>query len=266
MKKIFMIFAVCFNTTSVFATAGDPINTPSQFEILSGYNFTSNRGYNYMKDGTCAVTTRSNDRANEYLYAANTNTGSAYEADTTQCPNNTQICILGYSTVENDTKTNHCWHADVPRGLGGDSWISDKSLENCSGGKWTPRSANKIPVFVNNRGQILATAPTYTSGNLVDSLIGTDVVNDFDIKCVAYICIESDNSLSYGCQDGSCTDGCPDDDTTPPAPDPDPAPDPVDPSPAPVPDPVPTPTPTNDGPHKNTVQPYLDALKAKCKK
>ncbi len=250
-----MIFAVCFNTTSVFATAGDPINTPSQFEILSGYNFTST----YMKDGDCAVTTRSNDRANEYLYAANTNTGSAYEADTNQCPNNTQICILGYSTVENDTKTNHCWHADVPRGLGGDSWKSDKSLEDCSGGKWTPRRANKTPVFVNNRGQILVTAPTYTYGNLVDSLIGTDVVNDFDIKCVAYICIENDYSLSYGCQDGSCTDGCPDDDTTPPAS------DSVDSSPVPGTDPAPTPSTPNIQ-HRDTVKPYLDALDAKCKK
>ncbi|MBQ9540180.1 MAG: hypothetical protein IJU89_02035, partial [Alphaproteobacteria bacterium] len=115
---------------------------------------------------------------------------------------------------------------------------------------WSKNSTNKRAVFV-----ILPAEKVITdaNGKYPNSLISQQNLSDH--YCVGYICPNGPND-EYGNPDGSC-------DTTPPAP------DPVDPSPVPDDDtvnpPAPTPT-TNDGPHKNTVQPYLDALKTKCKK
>lgn len=209
MKKIFMIFAVFVGFAPAFATSGDLI-PDSDFQKLVSFRYKKIGGKNYMQKDTCDVMLRTRDRANEYLYANNTNTGYSYEADSARCPHNTQICILGYSTVENETKTNSCWHADVPRGMSGDLWKPDGTIADCSGGKWTPKSSKKVPVFVNTQNKILVTSGT-KSGNIIDSLIGTNITNDFDVKCVAYVCIELDYSISYGCNDGTCDDNCPND-------------------------------------------------------
>ncbi len=84
------------------------------------------------------------------------------------------------------------------------------------------------------------------STNIIKTIVGTNPTDDYDLDCIAYICDNGDNKFSYGCQDGSCTDGCPNDIT-------------VDP------DQNPTPSPTDPNvTNRNSAKPYLDAIDNQC--
>ncbi len=259
MKKIFMIFAVCFITlhNASFGLDEYPIHNLSL------------DANGYAKKGRCEATTSCNTN-NEYIHFGSS---MCYEADNSGdgCRDGLIACILGQSEIKEGIGKilyNGCWKADTGGVMYDDEWLvvkntsdADFKIPDCHtviGAPWTPNGSGKKTVFVTRNTTLCKDNPkgciiVDTSKKRASSIIfeNTTYLNNLKL-CVGYICTNNTNN-GYGNPNGSC-------DTTPPAP------DPVDPSPAPGPDPAPTPTPTNDGPHKNTVQPYLDALNAKCKK
>lgn len=256
MKKIFMIFAVC-----VFAST--ELSFGLQLHKKNTLDLYENK---YDQQGQCQIRTGTkceNEEEFVHFKDPNTNKTYCYEADNDGsdqgCQNYQTICILGVSRRTDGTGTtasNGCWTALTS---GDDEMIkSSIQLQFChdhdgtitTTKPWTGPGTGKELVFVAKSDE----APIVDENDkFAKSIIFKDSNSARDnILCIAYICPDGTND-GYGNPDGSC-------DTTPPAP------DPVDPSPAPGPDPAPTPTPTNDGPHKNTVKPYLDALDAKCKK
>lgn len=248
MKKILFVFLITqFGFIShVWAIAGAEIPA-SKFVDLTTPEFDNSDIY--MQDGKCKYKDLpGNDRrSNEYLYLSNTNSGNGYEADNSRCGNNIQVCVSGYSTVSTKTSHNQCWVADVPR-WGGDSWKPKLSISECIStplSPWTGQSSEKTPVFVNKRQKIMK-----HGNNIIKTIVGTNPTNDYDLDCIAYICDNGDNKFSYGCQDGSCTDGCPNDTT-------------VDPDPNPNQNPTPSPT-DPDVTNRNSAKPYLDAIDNQC--
>jgi len=249
MKKVISCFLLAqFGFLShAWAIAGAEIPASKFVDLATKATFSDDGGYAFMKDNKCAYENLpGNDRrSNEYLYLSNTNSGKGYEADNSRCGNNIQVCVSGYSTVSTKTSHNQCWTADVPR-IGGDSWKPKISIPECtptSSSPWTGQSSEKTPVFVNKRQKIMM-----QSTNIIKTIVGTNPTNDYDLDCIAYICDNGDNKFSYGCQDGSCTDGCPNDTTVDPTPNPDPTPSPTDPN------------VTN----RNSAKPYLDAIDNQC--
>ena len=212
MKK-FLISLLCIFgiTPNVLATAGTVIPTTQFINLVGRYDFSTQQGISYMRSGKCQLK-QDSDRDDEYLHVNDTD--GVYEADNADdCPNNTEICVLGYSTVKNDTKNNACWRASAPTGWHEDKWVlsSNPNFKDCSesGGNWTIPSPDKIPVFVTKQNKILL-----HNTDMIKTLVGRNVAIDFGIKCIAYICDATDQHgtrFSYGCQDGSCEDGCPND-------------------------------------------------------
>ena len=119
------------------------------------------------------------------------------------------ICVAGYSsTVSNGDRKNTCYAAS--RGWGGsilpgnDTWKLDSQtpLPDCpiSSTNWTKEGPNKIGVFVTTDGKIITT----TTGRPVRSINTQNIRSEYKVKCVAYVCVDIDNNITYGNDDGSC--------------------------------------------------------------
>lgn len=259
MKKLFTTFFLAFTlfTSNLCALSGPEI--PADKFVIDTENIYSREGYMHYKN--CKYINRSLDDDDEFLYASDTIFGNSYEAgdDSLECEGSLAICILGYSTVRYTAIYNNCWNSVLD--TWNDKWESSSTikLSECDTtlGPWTKRTSKKIPVFVttDNRIKQAQRLSSEAPPILVKSIIGnkgftdntgSNLLKDNDVQCVAYICDAGDGKYSYGCADGSCADPCPE-----PAPEPDPAP-------------IPGPEPGNTTPvHRNTVKPYLDALKQK---
>lgn len=268
MKKIFMIFAVCFLGLS----------TPTL-----GYNTIEQQCYNNTKESSYLPTSSGiNIFGNDndwFCYGVSNNKISCFLADSDACIKNTVVCALGTYTqpVSNWTRTQNGYQttysgaligqrvcATAYQGSGSDKWYDKddfqqpKTFTDCTDTKWQRNDSisktNEVMV-INNKAEI-------SNNNYpMQYWIHYDI-NDspkYPEICVGYYCAGADGKYTEPCDDGTCSDNCPDDDTTPPDP------DPVDSSPVPGTDPAPTPS-TPNIPHRDTVKPYLDALDAKCKK
>ena len=135
----------------------------------------------------------------------------------TKCTNGTQIYIKTPSGISASRKseTPQCWEASVKptgNGLFNRQWKQCQNIPNCERqfpDKWySNQNRDKVPVFVNNAGEVIL----YEGAKLPSSLIIK--YNDsttVDLACIGYAC-KTGNIYTYGCQDGSCTPGCPDDD------------------------------------------------------
>ena len=188
---------------------------------------------NYHKAGKCGVHNIPSDdlRDEENLFFGNCYSSHyGYTSDDdgseTWC-NEQYVCVLGPSCSDNRQQMNHCWFADTD-GPWGDEWDEGYSLTECTGGKWTPNSADKIQVFVNQSDEVIQSDKGLFPSSIVEPA-------SFNLKCYAYIC----KNGTYGCKDGSCPaagQSCDKKQTD-------------------------TELPTK---HRNTAQPYLQALKSTC--
>lgn len=254
MKKLsttFFLVSALF-TSNLCALSGPEIPA-DKFYTIAQTNTKTYTNEGYMNYENCKYINRNLDDDDEFLYAGDTISGRSYESgnDSLECPNGRQVCILGESIVDDTIKNNNCWVSVID--TWNDKWeSSETTLPDCdtSSGPWTKYSSEKIPVFVNKRNQIMQTVVSIEGTDttlLIKSIVGNNPLEDNDVQCVAYIC-KSDDKYSYGCSDGFCTESCPE----------------LEPEPEPGPDPAPEPTPGNTTPvHRNTVKPYLDALKQK---
>lgn len=245
MKKI-CIFLYMFLgfIPYAFARSGDLVQLSKTSSISSSGNF--------MTAGNCRPRTYSGT-GDEYLYVGNTpGSGTGYEADNGDCAQPTQICVVGSSVSDDDTGFNSCWQSKETgmTFLGefgtDDEWQKTEVIPDCPTGdknKWTKNSSDprKVPVFVTTDNTVLTTAsPIY----LLKTIVGTNVKQTMHIQCIAYVCKNSDDTISYGCPDGSCADPCPNSATSDDTPSDNSNPD----------------SDPNAAKHRKTVQSYLQIL------
>ena len=172
----------------------------------------------YFHKGNCKTERNFKASSDDWLVVSDKgalqNFTVAYKVDGGKCSDigksKDAICVAGFAQLEQKTYKNTCFHANrawagswLP---GNDEWELDAQapLPDCpiDGKSWTAAGPDKIAVFVKRNNSIITTK----SGKPVRSLNTASIVNDYDVKCIAYVCVDTMNSnhITYGNADGSC--------------------------------------------------------------
>ena len=215
MKKLFVIFTVCF--LCAICTPKHAYSIEMSFS--SDLTLDSN-GYAYKDD--CKVVSSQCDDSDDCLHIGRTNTCYIADDDGSEkfCEMH-GVCVLG-TTVDRKwarTYTNACLGSYVFQG--DDKWVFNKqTIQDCP--NYPNNSTTKQPAFLTNSNKIL----TDKDGKVAKSIVSAKgnkvtfmpvsvlkrqfelVLYDYNIKCVAYICINSDGKYTEPCDDGTCSANC----------------------------------------------------------
>ena len=234
MKKILFIFTVIFATTRGCIAAITLSPTVSDSDIMET---------GYMNQGNCKIRYDIKKDEDDWVLVPgrnrwNADYNSGYKVDGGACTDighTDVVCVAGTATYDNQPYNNTCFKAD--RGWAGsllpdnDNWKIYADIPECKQTKnsWTKAGSNKIAVFVNNKNEIIVTK---TQKRPVRSVQGTNAISAYNIKCVAYVCVDDQNRITYGDENGECPDS----------------------------------GTTDSNPHMESIAPYLKALDASCNK
>ena len=223
MKKLLVIFIVFFGinfsvTPPVSASIGGTVIKASDYNKIIDIADLDERGY--MKANKCEMKKYSSsgksydklcgDGTDKYSYDINKNNEK-------NCQAGIQIYMLTKSSAGNLVKRKPtCW---IGNDEGENSWCAGTQnadgknrqcngtcdVPECTGGNWTPNTrGQKTAVFVDKNDKIILS----TNGAKPLSLVSFDVQDEFNLKCIGYICEEGDTK-TYGCPDGTCDAPCP---------------------------------------------------------
>lgn len=217
MKKTLLIFFGIFFGFAQYGFAA-PETVPVQIHRITTYEGHDN--WSFAGTENCKVyTVSSSDNNDQYLHIGGCASTDAYQIiKNKQCQPGTKVCILGSACEASDigSKQNHCWYS---KWGSNDEWCQDNEdgcpsapveISECSDEKLKNTDSRKIPVFVDTAGKVIKTDVGY----FPQSLVMDDGYNKFNMACFGYICPDG----TYGCQDGTCTPGCPNDPPPPPPP------------------------------------------------
>lgn len=232
MKKVLLsIFCLIFgfNQTCIAAITLNALNIPDATINNLGYMDKGNckLRYDIATDNDDWVLVPGRNRwDSDYTQGYKTDGGACTDIGHTD-----YVCIAGQSTYNGTKYLNSCFKAD--RGWAGswlpgnDNWKNNGNIPDCSTNQntWTKAGPNKIAVFVNKTDSII----TDTKKIPLRSVQGDNVINQYNIKCVAYVCIDDNNRITYGDKNGECNNSLQD-----------------------------------SAPHMNTTTQYLNALQNTC--
>lgn len=230
MKTILTIFCCVFGLFPLTLSALEATKTADLFLDENGLEYR----------GTCRAQKICKNE-DDYLHIGQTGTCYISDNDGSEkfCRDNQMVCILGISEeAEHGVRTtNGCWISDTGAD---DKWLPiDLGLKElqmkliipiCSG---FTNDSGKQAAFMDQQGKIITDASGKIAKSIVSSMSASNALaRRKNIKCIAYVCTDSDGRFANPAPDGSCdykqgnVDG------------------------------------TNSGrKYRNSVQPYLDALK-----
>lgn len=212
MKKIGLIF--CLSLLIIPIPAKVIAATPNFAKIISDSDI-SDAGYHQINN--CSTKREFDADSDDWLIVSEKgklqNYTLAYKTDGGSCTDigskKDVICVAGYAKTENHgERKNTCFKAD--RGWAGswlpgnDNWTLDNQtpLADCplAPNSWTKESADKTAVFVTADDKVITTK----SGKPVRSLNTNNLVGTYNIKCIAYVCVDMNNNITYGEANGLC--------------------------------------------------------------
>lgn len=210
MKKILTLFCTLLGITPS-AFAGPTLSKEIPDSSVSDIG--------YFHKGNCITERDFKPSSDDWLVVSERgalqNFTVAYKVDGGKCSDiggtKDTICVAGYAQHEQLTRKNSCFFADrawagswLP---GNDTWKLDSQapLLDCptNGNTWTKEGPDKIAVFVKQDDSIITTK----SGKPVRSLNTRSIASSYNVKCIAYVCVDTQNNnrISYGNPDGTCS-------------------------------------------------------------
>jgi len=244
MKKLFVIFCLCFGITGqICASSIDQKSiTGDEKQCENGITASWGGPSIPLEDLFCFINNKINDFGNTSDVMNNI---KCFKSDSKACITNTTVCILG-NIMETDkipsrfaearkwkhicaTAKNTAWYEK-------DVWINKKTINDCTDKKWAKNSSIKKDTEI-----LVVKSNKYKSGVAVKSInqypmqyyIEQNMPSSTSI-CIGYYCKDANGKYQEPAADGTC--------------------------PKVTPNPNPNPGPADNSKHMNTVQPYLNAL------
>lgn len=235
MNKILFIFTVIFATTQGCIAAIPIDNRVPESDV-------NNMGY--MDKGNCKLRYDIKTDEDDWVLVPGRNTWNSgysqgYITHGGACSDigssNDVVCVAGTATYDNRPYNNTCFNADRgwlgSVGPGNDNWRPQGNVPDCPVRKnsWTKPGQSKTAVFVTEDDKIIV---TQNKKRPVRSLHGANAFSAYNVKCVAYVCVDNENHITYGDENGECI----------------------------------TAGTTDSNTHMESIAPYLKALDASCNK